>query len=450
MYKIILMLDRFREYIEKESICGFDDQILIAVSGGIDSVALLCLFEEAGYKIAIAHCNFHLRGVESDADASFVASLANEKSIRFYRKDFNTEEVARERGISIQMAARDLRYTWFEEVRNKEKYDLIATAHNLDDVLETFFINLSRGTGIRGLSGIPSKAGKVIRPLLFASREEIIDYAEKKGIRYREDSSNASEKYLRNKIRHKLLPLLEEQNPSFRRSLMETITKLSETEKIFSEEMDKLKNELMIFGKNQVLIPIENLDKLRSQKTVLYEILADYNFGPSTIEDICNSLGGPPGKQFFSQSHRLVKDRKELILTPLSEEENRKYYIELEQGQIYDPVNLEWVIIEYSEKFDILKDPNIACLDLDMLNFPLILRHWQAGDYFQPFGMQDMKKMSDFLIDEKVSLPDKENVWLLAMGQKIVWVLGRRIDDRFKITEQTRQVLMFKYLPAER
>ncbi len=442
------MLVRFREYIEKESICGSDVQILIAVSGGIDSVALLNLFEEAGYNIAVAHCNFQLRGEESDADAAFVASLANEKSIKFYRKNFNTEEVARERGNSIQMAARDLRYAWFEEVRNKEKYDLIACAHNLDDVLETFFINLSRGTGIRGLSGIPSKAGKIVRPLLFASREEIIDYAEKKGIIYREDSSNASEKYLRNKIRHKLLPLFEDQNPSFRKSLMETITKLSETEKIFSEQMDKLKNELMVLKNDQVLIPIEKLEKLRPQKTVLYEILAQYNFGSSTLEDIINSLDAPPGKQFFSHSHRLVKDRKELIITPLKEKENRKYYIELEQGQIYDPMDLEWVIIEHSEKFDIPKDPNIACLDLNLLNFPLILRHWQEGDYFQPLGMQGMKKMSDFLIDEKVSIPDKENIWLLAMGQKIVWILGYRIDNKFRITDKTRQILMFKYIPA--
>jgi len=212
------MLQRFLEYIEANSICTRDEKILVAVSGGIDSVVLLNLFQEAGFDTALAHCNFHLRGSESDEDAGFVKSLSGEKAQEFYLKDFDTEEVAGQRGISIQMAARDLRYEWFEELRKEKKYHFIATAHNLDDILETFFINLSRGTGIRGLSGIPPKSGRLIRPLLFASREEIIAYATEKGLSYREDSSNASEKYLRNRIRHKLLPMLEEQNPSFRQS----------------------------------------------------------------------------------------------------------------------------------------------------------------------------------------------------------------------------------------
>ncbi len=444
------MLESFREYIRSNKLCKKGDRILVTVSGGIDSVVLLDLFISAGYDAGVAHCNFKLRGEESELDAKFVESLARDYGSEFYRKDFETQRIAKEEKISIQMAARDIRYAWFEEIRTVEGFDLIATAHNQDDVLETFFINLSRGTGIRGLTGIPPVAGRIVRPLLFAPRESILAYVEKKKLQFREDSSNASEKYLRNKIRHRLLPLLEEQNPSFRRSLLGTMAKLSETEKVFREEMEKLKKGLLVNRENRISIRIEELEKLESKKTVLFEILSEYNFSPASTEDICNALNGPPGKQFFSPSHRLVKDREELILTPLQEDEERKYYIELDAGQVFDPVNLEWVIIEATSSFRISRDPNVACLDLDLLDFPLILRRWHKGDYFQPFGMKGMKKLSDFLIDEKVSRPDKEKIWLLTSGQKIVWVVGHRIDERFRISEGTQQVLMIKYTAVDR
>ncbi|MFC2116932.1 tRNA lysidine(34) synthetase TilS [Bacteroidota bacterium] len=439
------MLKSFREYIEENSLCSTADKILVAVSGGIDSVVLLDLFHASGFETGLAHCNFHLRGEESDGDAAFVKSLAEGYAIEYYEKDFKTEQFAREKGISIQMAARDLRYQWFEEIRKKFHYELIATAHNQDDILETFFINLSRGTGIRGLSGIPVKAGKLIRPLLFASREKILGYAEKKGISFREDSSNTSDKYLRNKVRQQLIPMLEEQNPSFRKSLMETISKLLDTEKVFAEEMKRMKKSLLKYKGESASIRIADLEKLEYRKTVLYEILSDFNFGSASMEDIIHSLSGPSGKQFLSPTHRLVKDREDLILAPLKEDRDRKYYLELDMGQISEPIDLEWVIVDHTENFHIPKDPNVACLDLDLLDFPLILRHWKKGDYFHPFGMEGMKKMSDFLIDAKVSLPEKERVCLLASGQKIVWVVGHRIDDRFRITNHTKQVLLIRH-----
>jgi tRNA(Ile)-lysidine synthase len=242
--------------------------------------------------------------------------------------------------------------------------------------------------------------------------------------------------------------MLEEQNPAFRKSLMDTIFKLSETERIFSGEMENLKKSLMLEKEGRILVRIHDLEQHPAKNTILYEILSDFNFGSPAIEDIGKSLGGNPGKQFFSPTHRLVKDREELILTPLKEDENRKYYLELEEGQISDPISLEWVIVVNTPKLRIPGDPEVACLDLDKLDFPLILRHWQQGDYFRPFGMKGTKKISDFLIDEKLSLPDKENVWLLASGQKIIWVIGRRIDDGFRITEKTRHVLMIRYSPA--
>jgi tRNA(Ile)-lysidine synthase len=445
---MIGMLERFREYLEEQSLCAAGDKILVTVSGGIDSVVLLDLLISAGYMTGVAHCNFRLRGEESEADEAFVKSIAAREGLEFYRQDFKTEEYAREQGVSVQMAARDLRYTWFEEIRARHDYDLIATAHNQDDVLETFFVNLSRGTGIRGLTGIAPVSGKVIRPLLFASRESISAYATDRGITYREDSSNASEKYLRNRIRHSLLPLLEEENPSFRKSLMETIARLSETEILFRDEIQKLKEKLLRQQDDRILIPIPELQKLESRKTILHEMLSEFGFGGSQLDDILLSIDAAPGKQFFSPTHRLVKDREELILSPLGNDEKRRYYLELESGQIFDPVDLEWIIVEHTEKFSIPKDPNIACLDLDMLDFPLILRRWEKGDSFKPFGMKGMKKISDFLIDEKVSLPDKERTWLLASGQKIVWVVGYRIDDGFRISPSTRQVLMIRYLPA--
>jgi tRNA(Ile)-lysidine synthase len=439
------MLDRFMEYIQAGKLCKQEDRILLAVSGGIDSVVMLDLFISAGFDVGIAHCNFHLRGEESNQDATFVESLANNYSVRYHRNDFQTEQTASDMGISIQMAARELRYKWFEELRQDQSYDLIATAHNQDDVLETFFINLSRGTGIRGLSGIPSKAGKIIRPILFASRKEIMEYATVTRLSHREDSSNASDKYLRNKVRNKLLPMLEDQNPSFRNSLMETITKLSETEKLFSEEIKKLKKKLLIRKDDRIIIRIPELKLVESRKTILFEMLAEYNFNSASINDINDAIEGPPGKIFLSPSYRLVKDREELILTPLVEEEDRRYYLDLSENQIFDPLDLEWVVVNYTERFKIPADQNIACLDLDMLDFPLLLRHWRKGDYFQPFGMKGMKKISDFLIDQKVSIPDKEKLWLLASGQKIVWVVGHRIDERFRLTEKSRQVLMIKH-----
>lgn len=442
------MLDRFREYIADQGLCGAGDRILATVSGGIDSVVMLDLFLAAGFETGIAHCNFKLRGKESEDDESFVKSLARKHSLELHTESFQTADYAREKKISIQMAARNLRYEWFEEIRGRHGYARIATAHNQDDVLETFFINLSRGTGIRGLTGIPSRAGRIIRPLLFASREQIQGYARERELGYREDSSNTSDKYLRNRIRHKLLPMLEEQNPAFRSSLVRTIERLGETEKLFRDELAGLKKSLLDQGRDRISISLDKLDKMDSKRTILYEILADYDFSPATVEDIVSAIDATPGKQFFSPTHRLVKDREALILTPLKEDEHRRYYLELEAGQAYDPIDLEWVVVDYTDKFRFSGDPRIACLDLDLLEFPLILRHWEKGDYFQPFGMKGMKKISDYLIDQKVSRPDKENTWLLASGKKIIWVVGHRIDDRFRVRENTRQVLMIKHSPA--
>ena len=438
------MLEAFKSFILQENLCRPSETVLLTVSGGVDSVAMLDLFHSAGFKTGIAHCNFQLRGAESEGDEQFVRTLGDDRGLACHVRSFDTQQVAAEEGISIQMAARNLRYAWFEELRQQCRYDWIATAHNQDDILETFFINLSRGTGIRGLTGIPVRAGKLIRPLLFASREEILEYAGMNQLDFREDSSNTSEKYLRNKIRHKLIPLMEEQNPSFRQSMSETIEKLKDSGILYLREIERIKNLVSLTESDRTTINLRELLRMDPLKTILYEILADFSFTSHMMEDILPALEGPPGKQFFSSTHRMVKDRNQLIITPLEKSEIRKYYLELEQARIQEPLQLEWKVLEKTDSFIIPKDPEIACLDFDLLNFPLILRRWQTGDYFQPFGMKGMKKLSDYLIDMKVSLPDKEKVWLLTTGSKIVWVAGYRIDDRFRITEKTRNILMIK------
>jgi len=343
------------------------------------------------------------------------------------------------------MAARNLRYLWFEEIRKEHGYNYIATAHNQDDEIETFFINLSRGTGIRGLTGIPVRSEKVIRPLLFASRESIVDYATKHNIRFREDSSNASDEYLRNRVRHQLIPMLEEENPSFRNALMDTMLKLSETEKLYEQELLQLKQRLVRKEGDWIRISIKDLSGYTARRSILFEILSDYHFSSQAMEDIIHSLEGPSGKQFLSATHRLVKDRDDLILTPLDGEDDRKFYLETEAGRISQPVDLEWMVVDHTETFHIPGNPKIACIDLEKLSFPLLLRHWLPGDSFQPLGMNGIKKISDYLIDTKVSLPEKDRTWLLTSDNKIVWVIGQRIDERFKVRLETRQILMMKF-----
>ena len=438
------MIDQFRSFIRDSHLIRKSDKILLTVSGGIDSVVMLDLFARTGYNCGIAHCNFGLRGDESDGDEDFVRQLAYQYDFKFFCKRFNTEEYSQEENISIQMAARKLRYDWFEKVRQSHTFNLIATAHNQDDVLETFFINLARGSGIRGLTGIKVLSGKIIRPLLFAPRSLIEAYVNEHSLSFREDSSNASEKYIRNKIRHKILPLFEEINPAFRNTLMETIQKLRATEAIFYDDINLKRKELISIEEDMISISLDQLRDLPQRKTYLFEFLSEYHFTPKQILDIDDAINATSGKQFFSTTSRLIKDRSKLIITPIGEEENRRYYIGEGTNHIYEPVHLEFILIEHTRNFHIPADSNIACLDFDLLTFPLLLRKWQNGDYFHPLGMKHRKKLSDFLVDQKLSIVEKENLWLLLNNEDIVWVINQRIDERYKITSRTRQVLMIK------
>ncbi|HNW69778.1 MAG TPA: tRNA lysidine(34) synthetase TilS [Bacteroidales bacterium] len=441
------MLARFLEHIKKNSLCGKSAKILLAVSGGADSVVMAELFHRAGYKFGIIHCNFRLRGKESDADEAFVRDLAIKKyQVPFFVTHFDTKKFAEQNKLSIQEAARELRYAYFEEIRIKEHFSSIATAHHADDRIETFFINLLRGSGISGLAGIPVKQKNIIRPLLFAFRSEIEAFAAINKLKYRTDSSNKDSKYLRNKIRNKLLPVMEQIYPNYRNAVNTSITNLRNTEVIYRAYLEKIS--LVKTNKNGLItISIKELKKLEPASHYLFEFISAFGFNKYVCEDICNSLDEVSGKIFLSPSHRLVKDRENLIIEQLATEApGRIFFLNDGVKQISHPIKLKLAVKKSSGIKAFSEDKNMALLDKDRLVFPLTLRKWQKGDYFYPLGMKGKKKLSDFFTDHKFSVIDKENTWLLCSEDKIVWVIGWRIDERFKISAKTQNMLQVKWL----
>ena len=445
-------------YIQKEKLFIPSDKILLTVSGGIDSVVMCELFHKSKLNFAIAHCNFQLRGKESDADELFVKQLANKYNVSFFCKRFNTSAYADKKKSSIQMAARELRYEWFEEIRKKENFEYIATAHHQDDSIETFFINLIRGTGISGLHGILPKQGKIIRPLLFTNRNEIETFAKKNKLQHREDSSNASDKYSRNKLRHHVMPVLKELNPALGSTINDTIQRLRDVELIYKNEIENKRKEIVKASPqpspkerettaknnvaNQCTISIKKLKTLPSYSTYLYEFLKPYNFNASTVESIIVGLNGESGKQFFSDTHRLIKDRDLLIIENTSGIKYQVLSIKIKKDQkefAIDGIKLNFKALSKLPTSD-FRLPTCAAIDFEKLNFPLEVRKWKKGDVFYPLGMKGKKKLSDFFIDKKLSISQKENTWLLTSKGKIVWVIGLRMDERFKITDKTKKI----------
>jgi tRNA(Ile)-lysidine synthase len=433
------MLTLFLENIKEKKLLMTRGKVLLAVSGGIDSMVMLYLFEKSGFDYGIVHCNFQLRGDESDQDEEFVKKQVLIHGVTSFFKRFDTEEYAQINGISIEMAARDLRYEYFEKIRIEHQYDFIATAHHSDDLIETFFLNLSRKTGIKGLTGIKDKSGKIIRPLLFASRDEIEKFASENYIEFREDSTNSEVFYQRNFLRHRILPLFSELNPSFKKNILASIENLKDAEAVYSGYFEVEIQKVVHNATYSQVIDIEKLRKSEHPKILLLEILTAFNFNPSVTEEVFQSLEGEPGKQFYSKTHRLIKDREKLFVSEISEKENRIFYIEAGDIELFAPfrINIEKLP---GKDFKIRKEKNIACLDFEKLEFPLLIRKWQQGDYFQPLGMTGFKKVSDFLIDEKIPVHEKENTWLLCSGNKIVWIIGHRIDNRFKVRPETKNI----------
>lgn len=434
------MLDQFLNDVKEKQLFEPHQKVLLAVSGGIDSMVLLHLFEMSDFEYGIAHCNFQLRGNESDEDEEFVKKQVLNHGVPAYFERFDTQEYASLNGISIEMAARELRYEFFEKVRSENAFDFIATAHHQDDLIETFFLNLSRKTGIKGLTGIKEKAGKIIRPLLFADRNEIEKFSSQNYIEFREDSSNNEVVFQRNFLRHKILPLFSELNPSFKKNFLASIDNLKDAEKVYSGYLNSEKQKVVQTERENTIIDISELLKTSFPEIVLLEILTDFNFNSTVVDEVFQSLETDSGKQFFSKTHRLVKDRKNLFVSELKDKGEKIYYIENEDIELFEPfdITIEKLSVH---NFQIIKKLNVACIDSDEIGFPLLIRKWQQGDYFQPLGMTGFKKVSDFFIDQKIPIHEKENTWILCSGKKIVWIMGHRIDNRFKITPQTKRIL---------
>jgi tRNA(Ile)-lysidine synthase len=387
-----------------------------------------------------------LRGSESDDDEKLVTDLARKYDVPIYKTTFDTVDYAHENKISIEMAARDLRYRWFEETRTTHHFDYILVAHHRDDQLETFFLNLARGTGLTGLTGMRPIKDKIIRPLLFASRQEIENYRHEHYLEFREDSSNTNTDYQRNKIRHDLIPMMETLNPSFREGLIRTMGYLEDVANIYDQSIWQTWERVSFRMGSDFLISIAELKLLNPLPTYLFEFLKPFGFNSMVVNDIVSSLDGISGKQFLSPNYRLVRDRDSLILSPIVYEAHKPCYLEEGTKEIRLPVHLRISEIEKNENFKITDSLNVACIDHDKLQFPLMIRKWQSGDYFRPLGMNGLKKISDFFIDSKMSLPEKENTWILANGEQVVWIIGRRLDDRYKISSTTRNILKLEML----
>lgn len=432
------MLQHFKSFIQKEKLFSSGDKILLAVSGGIDSVVMCDLFNKSRFSFSIAHCNFKLREKESDKDVLFVKKLAQNYKVEFYTQNFETTNIANTEHISIQMAARALRYKWLEKIRKDYNYNFIATAHHKNDVIETVLINLIRGTGIAGLHGIAPKNNKVVRPILFATKNDINNYAQLNNLSFREDSSNKSTKYIRNKLRHNVIPVLKEINPNLEETFLNTVDRIKDIEIVLSQVFkDTIKN-ITEYKDEDIIFDIDKLKALHPAKLYLYEILCRYNFNGNDIENILNILNSQSGKQFFSSTHRLIKDRKKLIITEIKSLKNITTKITEKQTDIEnDFLKLKCEKIK-NQNFAIPVNPKIACLDLQKLKFPLVVRKWANGDVFYPLGMNHKKKLSDFFIDYKIPIHEKDKIQVLISDKTIAWVIGYRIDNRFKVTSKTQ------------
>lgn len=439
------MLKNFENHINQNLPFLTKSKLLIAISGGMDSVVLTHLCHKMKLNVALAHCNFNLRGDESDADEDFVLQLAEDLNLEVFIESFDTETYAKDHQLSTQMAARDLRYAWFNELMEQLQFDYLLTAHHADDNLETFLINLSRGTGLEGLTGIPEINGTIVRPLLAFSRQELEVYAIENKMKWREDSSNITTKYLRNKIRHDVIPALKEANPQVLQNFNKTLSFLQDSNEIIEDRIAEIQKKIVSVKDDLIRLNIKKLQKLSNPKAYLYQLLKDFNF--NEWDDVTALLTAQSGKQVFSETHRLLKDRDTLILSEkllkkevtilISENESQ---IEIPQGTLF---------------FETVKQINVSnqstiYVDRDTLEFPLIFRKWEEGDFFFPFGMKGKKKLSKYFKDEKLSLIEKEHIGLLCSGPNIyrddiIWIVGKRADDRFKVTDTTKQILRIEF-----
>ncbi|MDR2520793.1 MAG: tRNA lysidine(34) synthetase TilS [Bacteroidales bacterium OttesenSCG-928-I14] len=442
-----LLIKKVSLYIRKYDLLPkFPGKIIVGVSGGVDSSVLLYVLYRLGYNCQAAHCNFHLRGKESLRDEIQACSLAYSMNMNFFKKDFNTWDNAKKKKISLEMAARELRYEWFENLRQEQNAEVIAVAHHRLDNIETLLLNLIRGTGIRGLVGIKFKNKNVVRPLLCISKQEIVQFAIDNKIVYITDSSNFKEVFKRNKIRFKLLPLLRTLNPSIDQTLLYVIRNLEEVAKIYDAHIKIVKND--VFNSNTGIIDIKKLRNLPSPESVLFEILKEYGFNRNVVYSITRAIeaNNLSGKVFCTSGYLLIKNRDQFLLVPRNEnDENKIYKIDQNEKRITIPTKMEICYEDVRNDFKIECDSNIAYFDIKKLQFPLQLRKWRNGDKFIPFGMRNFQKLSDYFSNHKFSRLEKKNIWILCSGDDIIWIVGERIDHRYRICSLTKKAVIFKY-----
>ena len=438
------MQQKVQTYIQDHQLLTQKGRIIVGVSGGTDSVVMLHVLMSLGYDCVIAHCNFHLRMDESDRDELFVRDLAKELKVPYYSVDFETTKYAEEHKISIEMAARDLRYAWFYELLYNHDAQAIAVAHHADDSIETMLMNLVRGTGLKGLTGIQPRNHKVVRPLLCCNRLELETYLVRFDLDHIEDSTNASVDYQRNKFRNEVLPLLAEINPSVRQTLYDSLERFEGIWAIYQQSIDAMKQLIVRNGPGLVKMDIDAIKIQEHIPTLMYELLHPYGFGPAVIEQVTGQLDGESGKVFFSETYRLIKDRKYLLISKIDDNPAQDFMITEDETVIEFPFLLKINKQPVTPDFEVSKEITRIHVDASRLTYPLVLRRWKEGDTFFPFGMKQRKKVSDFFIDNKLSLFEKEHSWILVSNNEIVWIVGQRLDNRFCVTNETMEVVEFK------
>jgi tRNA(Ile)-lysidine synthase len=449
------LLQNFKDYIKHNNLFQPKDKLLLAVSGGVDSVVLCELCHQAGYDFVIAHCNFQLRGAESDRDEQFVRDLAAKYKVEIFVKQFDTNAEAVKHKTSIEETARNLRYNWFNELIGNKQFAIsnelneancqlpianwLLTAHHANDNIETVLINFFRGTGIKGVRGILPKQAKIIRPLLFAKKSEIEQYAKENNLPFVTDSTNAQNDYTRNYFRNELIPGIQKVFPQVEENMLQNIERFTDVEVLYNQAIDLHKSKLCEVKGNEVHIPVLKLAKAKPLHTIIYEIVKEYNFTAAQVNDIEKLITSDSGKYVQSNTHRILKNRKWLIISPLQNRIASNIVVENNDKKIHFENGL--LKLEHSSKFEIQNSKFEVQLDASKITYPLLLRRWKQGDYFYPLGMKHKKKLSRFFIDNKLPVTDKEKVWVIESNKKIIWIIGMRIDDRFKITDNTKEVL---------
>ena len=438
------LLKAFEKYVERHELFSHEDRVLLTVSGGVDSMVMLDVFVRLGYNVGVAHCNFGLRGEESDGDTEMVVRECESRGITCHTKRFDTEGEMARTGDSMEMTARRLRYEWFYELCQSEGYGVIAVAHHANDSIETFFINLLRGTGLRGLTGINRQYGRVVRPLLYATRKDILEYAVHNHIPYREDSSNRSTKYLRNKIRLGLLPLLQEINPKFTPLMRGNLYRLNNAQRFIDAGIDRIREEAVQRENGIDIIRVATIDKIYPLDFVVYELLnSTYGFKGDVVEELCRALKrGVTDRRFYSRDYVAYLDRGNIMVARIEEEDDCEVVVEYDDMRSYcgnSVLYYEHTDIDNVDEYHLPSD--VALLDEAKLQYPLHLRRWREGDTFIPFGMAGRKKVGDYLTDQKVPIVERKRQFVLVSGEDIVWVVGRRTDERFRVGTQTENIL---------